>query len=426
MSITSMSLENLHFLLQHMEANRRFEIYNRCPSLREFEKSVPLKINSLVLSENCVVVNDTTYKLGIIQKCYVGETPQHVAARNEIGGAEYELDAYGIIDESDSRTVTPGDVTVIQNEEPFMHDDDLYMRGLEQIIQIFEENLAGQRERRPRGNREAVDRIEKTIEGARAKLFDYQRRRENIPSRYENFFQLTKSPTVDMQEQKTFERYKHNKKFSEGMKQMATKLFGGRSSPINVKKLTFDCGMGAIRLPVGLRLHIEQLMFCTISQATLEALAPILHESSFPLKKLGIAVLSVNDATNPMVNTAEKLRIGHFHQNDLQTILSMTNPVIHVDMLKLPEETIERLIAIWIASNHPIGIERIFSFFRAPIFASEVEEILKKLNGTPVDDETVTISMSAATQLKVSYGPFPEFAPRAKWAFRFLTEAIEH
>ncbi|CAL2034234.1 unnamed protein product [Caenorhabditis brenneri] len=426
MSTTSMSLESLHFLLQHMEANRRFEIYQRCPALREFEKAVPLRINSLVLTGNHVVVNETTYKLGIVQKCKVGETPRCVAARNEIGGAEYELDAYGIIDESDSRTVTPGDVAMIQHEELFVQDENLFIIGLEQMIQIFEENLANQRERRPRGNREVVDRMEQTLERARVQLFDYQCRRDNIPSRYENFLQITKSRTVDEQEQKTFERYRHNKKFSEAIKQIATTLFGGRSSPIYVTKSKLFCVLGVIRLPVGLKIHIEQLVFRADSRTSVGVLAPILEESSFPLKKLEMGVLSVNDATNPIVKTAEILRIGDIFQNNLQTVLSMTNSVIHVSMLGLPEEAIEELVGNWIASNCPIGRERIFGFFREPILASEVEDILKKLNGAPVDEENVIIPMSSSTQINVSYGPFPAFAPRSKWAARFLTEAIEH
>ncbi|EGT39506.1 CBN-FBXC-17 protein [Caenorhabditis brenneri] len=85
MSNTSVSLKTLHFLLQHMEANKRFEICQRCPALREFEKSVPLKIKSLVLKESYVAVNDTTYKLGIIRKCKVGEAPRYVTYANEMG-----------------------------------------------------------------------------------------------------------------------------------------------------------------------------------------------------------------------------------------------------------------------------------------------------------------------------------------------------
>ncbi|CAL2034235.1 unnamed protein product [Caenorhabditis brenneri] len=427
MTSTLMSLESLHFLLQHMEANRRFEIRQRCPALREFEKTVPLKINSLVLTGNRVVVNDTTYKLGIVQKCKVGETPRQVAARNETGGAEYELDAYGIIDESDSRTVTPGDVALNQHEEPFVRDDNLHIAGLEQTLQNFEQHLADEPERRPRVNREAVDIIEQTIERARLQLFDHRCRRDNIPSRYNNFIQLTKTRTVDEQEQKTFERYKHNKKFSEAMKQMATILFGGRSSTIYVTKIGISFFMSSvIRLPNDLKLHIEQLVFCANSRTSVGVLAPILQESSFPLKKLEIGVWSDKDATNPMVETARILKIRDISTNIPHAISSILNRVIYINMYTLPEETLKDLVANYIASNRPIGNSHIFDFYYEPLFPEDMEQTLKELNGVIIDEENVIIPMSNSTQIKVSYGSFPEFAPRSKWAVRFLTEAIEH
>ncbi|EGT37494.1 hypothetical protein CAEBREN_12585 [Caenorhabditis brenneri] len=55
-----------------------------------------------------------------------------------------------------------------------------------------------------------------------------------------------------------------------------------------------------------------------------------------------------------------------------------------------------------------------------------MEDILKRFNGMPIDDENVHIPINAATQLRVSYGPFPEFAPHSHWAVRFSTEAIQH
>ncbi|CAL2034244.1 unnamed protein product [Caenorhabditis brenneri] len=106
MSTTSMSLETLHFLLQHMDANRRFEISQRCPSFRDFEKSVPLKINSLIFNHGCVTVNDTSYSLSIIRKYNAGEVPPFEFG-NKIG-VQYEVDKYGFEDFSDETILTLG------------------------------------------------------------------------------------------------------------------------------------------------------------------------------------------------------------------------------------------------------------------------------------------------------------------------------
>ncbi|CAL2034186.1 unnamed protein product [Caenorhabditis brenneri] len=321
MSSTSMSLKSLHFLLQHMEANKRFEISQRCTALREFEKSVPLKINRLVLSESYVIVNDTTYKLGIIRKCKVGEAPNHVAATNEWGGDPCEVDTYGIRDKADRLKATPGDVVTNQRRDQILHDEELETEELEEMIQY-----------------------------------------------------------------------------------------------------------GVIRLPVGLKLQIEQLIFRGDTGTSVNVLAPILHESSYPLKKLKIDVLLIEDATSPIVNTAGILGIRVIFRNPLQTISAITNPVVHFTLTRLFRQTtrFEELVEHWIQSKRPLGHEYIFHYNYEPILADEIEDILERLNGKPVDDENVVIPMSEVTQLKVSYGPFPEFAPRTKWAFKFLTELIEH
>ncbi|CAL2034184.1 unnamed protein product [Caenorhabditis brenneri] len=341
MSSTSMSLESLLFLIQHMEANRRIEIRQRCPSLREFEKAVPLTIKSLVLTQSCVIVNGTTYQLGIIRKYNIGEAPQCIKDSNNKGGITYDVDKYGIRNELKALMEPPGDVDRNQHEAQFIE-------MLERIIQHREERLAHQRERRPNRRRITVEQSENHID------------------------------------------------------------------------------MGAICLPVGLKLKIEQLMFNGATITRLEVLDPILNDSSFPLKKLDMQYWSDDYATNPMVQTAGILRIREIMRNYLQAISTITNPLVHISLMILSEQVLVELVGHWLESQRPVGYEYIFDDCREPRFAFEMEDILKRLNGVIIDDENVIIPMSDATQLKVSYGPFPEFAPRSKWAVRFLTEAIEH
>ncbi|CAL2034173.1 unnamed protein product [Caenorhabditis brenneri] len=285
MSTSSISLETLQYLLQHMDANRRFEIYNRCPALRAIEKSVPLKIESLILTESYVNVNDTTYNFGIIRNYTDGETPEYVAESNERGGVRFEVDRYGIRDELDVYTVTPGDVDIKLPGEPWI----------------------------PRG--------------------------------------------------------------------------------------------------VG---------------TTLQALAPIIHEPSFPLKKIDFNLMSMDDVTNPIVQAAKTLKILMVSMDVLQNVSAITNPVVWIILITLSEQTLEGLIGNWIELKRPIGTEHTIILHREPRFVDEMEDILKRHNGVPIDDEKILIPMTDSTNLKVSYGPFPEFAPRSHWAVRFLTEAIQH
>ncbi|EGT37511.1 hypothetical protein CAEBREN_07440 [Caenorhabditis brenneri] len=449
MSTTLMSLESLHFLLPYMDANRRlvsfqiplvtntiktfdfrFEIRQRCPSLREFERNVPLKINSLVLTESSVILNDTIYQLGIYRKCKAGKVPRHVAEKNKVGGVPYEVNEYGLKDESNALPVTPGEVVMSQHKRPLMQDED-YIESIEDATQFWEGQLADLQGMRPSPwNLEGIHQVEQNIEDCRVHLFDYHCRREKFPSNYEMFLQLTKSQIVEEQEQTSVERYKHNKKFSETMKQMTTLLLGGRSSPVSVKTLEIDfAGSGVIRLPINLELRIEQLVFRMHSETTVGVLAPILHESSFPLKKLYINYWSDEDATNTMVKTAESLRIRYIYTDVPQAISSLTNPLVRISnpVVRMPhEQNIERIVRNWIESQRPVGHKYIFDFYSDPRFPNEIEDMAKELNGVIIDDENLIIPMNNATQLKVSYGSFPDFAPRSKWAVKFLTEAVEH
>ncbi|CAL2034179.1 unnamed protein product [Caenorhabditis brenneri] len=293
MSSAAASLESLQYLLQYMDANRRFEISNRCPALRDFEKSVPLHIKSLVFRESCVFVNGTKYNLGIIRKYNVGEAPEYISDSNAGGGIPFEVDEYGYEDVSDYTTLTPGDLEICRRLTPRQENDDVNMRG-----------------------------------------------------------------------------------------------------------------------PV---------------ETTLEASAPIVHESSFPLKKLEVNIRSADELTNPIVRTAEILKIRLIRRTNLRTISTITNPVVHIIVRDLSEQTLEEFVVNWIETERPIGFEyTIGLIIWEPCFEKEMEDVLKRLNGVPIDDDNVIIPMSDDTQLKISYGPFPEFAPHCNWAVKLVTEVIQH
>ncbi|CAL2034241.1 unnamed protein product [Caenorhabditis brenneri] len=414
MSTTLMSLETLQFLLQHMDANRRFEIFQRCPALRNFEKPVPLRINSLMFTQGCIKVNDTAYSLSIIRKYNAGQVPPHHPEFENNRGVRYEVDKYGFEDFSDETRLTPGDVE-IRGQGIFAPirdhiDVEASIRILENRIQYYETQLAARLERRPNRSRSVIDRMRKTIEINRARLLDYQCRRDNIPPNYEHFLQLTISRTVDEREQKIVQRYAHNKKYSDAVKHLTTVLLGGRSSPICVEKMQLLFVQGVIRLPVGLNFKIEQLKFSGAVGTTLEAVAPILHESSFPLKKLDIKDLTVEDVTNSIVTTARCLKVRMILRNNLQAILTLTNPVVYVS-LSLSEQYLEQFVLHWIESERPNGFDYIFDHYCEPLYANEMEDILRRLNCVTIDDENVVIPMNLSARLKVSYGPFPEFAP---------------
>ncbi|CAL2034243.1 unnamed protein product [Caenorhabditis brenneri] len=182
---------------------------------------------------------------------------------------------------------------------------------------------------------------------------------------------------------------------------------------------------GVIRLPVGLKFKIEQLKCRVAAGSTLEAVAPILHESSFPLKKLNLNDFSAEDVHNPIVTTARCLELRMIPSTIPQTISTLTNPVVLFD-LPIVEQDVVEIVEQWLESQRPVGFEYIIHDSFEPLCANEMGDILMRINGKPADEGNVIFPMSNATQLKVSFGSFPEFAPCSRWAIRFLTEAIEY
>ncbi|CAL2034225.1 unnamed protein product [Caenorhabditis brenneri] len=432
MSSTSMSLETLQYLLQHMDANRRFEILNRCPSLRELEKTIPLKIHSLKFSEHAVSVNDTKYSIGIVRKCNVGKAHKLVELDNQRGGVQYEVDRYGIEDKSDATTVTLGDVELNKRAisrfgmpQGFeLQFAELHISELKAKIQISEAQLLELKERRPNAN---CDELENILEADRAKLFAYQCRQTNIPPNYDNFLQLTTSTRAEsFFERKTIERYHHNKKFREAVKQLNTVLFGGRSCPIHVKEMKFSNRHPhwVIRLPENVKFRVESLDFFGRVGQMFEALAPIIHESSYPLKQIQLSMPRIEDVYHPIVQSAGILKALMSLDYNLEVLFSITNPRVHVRS-SIPPRTLGAIIRNWIEYKRTIGTEYIFDYGGEPWYMDDMEDVLKNFHGVPIDDKTVVFPMSEVIQLKISFEQFPEFAPNAMYAVKFLTRAIE-
>ncbi|EGT37498.1 hypothetical protein CAEBREN_05417 [Caenorhabditis brenneri] len=101
------------------------------------------------------------------------------------------------------------------------------------------------------------------------------------------------------------------------------------------------------------------------------------------------------------------------------------NPV-RIDEAEMIRSLEDRIQIDWIAANRPVGAVHIFEMNGEPEFVDEMEDILKRLNCVVIDEENVVIPMNDDVQLKVTYGPFPEFSPKSKWAFKLLNEAIQH
>ncbi|KAF1764202.1 hypothetical protein GCK72_004149 [Caenorhabditis remanei] len=309
-----LSYESLKSVLGQIDANTRFRLFSRIPSIRPTEKVVPLWIQTFSARNYEFKINNTEYQVGIYKKYPPGMTPPKVQEINNYGGLQTDLDQHGFVDHSGRNMLTPGDVDLrewLPTGEPYQQrdlekrlkktkrkiefvesfgpisevlEDDMDHDDFE-LRELFQEFLEGTvqatTERPPvfeRARKMAHDKLCGKIKNIMAKLQPFYSRRDGAPVPFESFIQLT----VSSQRQKHIERVQYTKKLHESAKYLSTRLFGNRRHPVHIKLLTtIPCLNGIMRLPVGLRLKIKEIDRDAYIHFLQRSLAPLLDA---PLK----------------------------------------------------------------------------------------------------------------------------------------------
>ncbi|CAL2034732.1 unnamed protein product [Caenorhabditis brenneri] len=363
-----MSLLCLECVLQYMDANTRFRIAQRSPSIRSIEKRVPLCIKKLELSEYQFIVNDTCYRLGIYQD-YPDELriPDAVKKLNDQGGEQKDLDKYGINIYGRSQELTPGDIK-IDNGKPTggtpAFPPEIYR--MERSLHSYQDELV-RRDAPPRPPRDpspysspeyepvspvysvsspaysltsptyspcdpvtdveqlSKERLEEGIRSKNAELLPFLMRRDGEEPTWRLFAQLT----ISKGDSKVIYRGKYTT-LAQNMKSIYTYFFGNRKHPISVGKLFVDCSCyydAVLRLPENLKFKVSSLKFERKSRNVCEALAPIICESSFPLQQVEIE----HTGGHPWIRTARSLKITVDHPRNALT----TQYILSIECRKL-------------------------------------------------------------------------------------------
>ncbi|EGT37369.1 hypothetical protein CAEBREN_09528 [Caenorhabditis brenneri] len=432
MSDKPISYDSLKKILQYMEANQRIELYTRCPSIRVAEKTAPLKINELDFKDSGVCINNTIYKIGVYRKYHAGSAPKAIVKANKEGGVCHEVDRFGMKDKSDEITATHGDVVLEKTSVP---NSAMSVPGatperelgfIKRKIELCEMVLAMKRE--GKGNLlsrlKALNLIppegtESDLEEARAKLFAWECRRDNVTPPYDHF--IVMSTTSQNNEQKRFEGYMYNKTYREAVKCLTARIFGGRKLPIHVKNVSFS-GCSIIRLPPGIKFRIDNFEISTaFVGSSLDAFMPVLHESSFPLKQIKLNSLRPEDAYYPIVSEAEALKLS-FHPTATVALLpNLANEKIIISA----NPTCENLRII-LKHFRTRNLDTEYILFSANHSFSYLTSTIEDLFGEEaLYDQTATIKVSDFVQVRLYYEKFPSFAPDQEWAIRILYEEVE-
>ncbi|PIC50620.1 hypothetical protein B9Z55_000145 [Caenorhabditis nigoni] len=346
-----LSYECLKCVIQKLEVNFRFHLAERLPKIRFAEKVVPLYISKLSITGEGFELNDTIYQIGVFRQAREGANPQIIERENQSGGCTRDIDRFGF-EKRSLPELTPGDIliedfdhgpweltNVLEKEEAkvLASKNTLYLLDREKMelenaseedlgkypmeIDLDEESDDSMDAYQLDRSRDRVLRREKRLEEINLRIqyeksvleyaeLDVQRhqcKRDNLPSPYDMFIQLTKSSpdgTVYI------ERVHYDKSLWKARKYLICKFLGNRKVVTKIKSLSFwwlhNEGL-VIGLPEGIKLDVQEFGTSGNCSEVLQRVEPILEHPNRPFTRLGSNGLRVEDAQNPKVRNAEVL-----------------------------------------------------------------------------------------------------------------------
>ncbi|CAL2048554.1 unnamed protein product [Caenorhabditis brenneri] len=331
MSDKPLSYPCLKALLLYLEPNKRVEAALRIPSIQTAHKSVPLRMEKVVLKTKTTEINNIEYRLGVYQQYFKqSDTPMSVKMDNEEGGYVEEIDIYGIKSCYDFTASTPGDLDLRRPET--------WPVGNGARDDITEEESLRQEIRNMGSEDELSDDEKRSVDSMKVQLQMYYFKRNAIPLPYKQYFQLTIKKPKGVH----IERVESSgKQLRDAMKFINTILFGGKNQVIFINDLTFPTQRQIYYLPENFKVRIKKLGILTSDlQSVMKT--NVIVESSFPLEKLTLKLRIDSPAellNTDIVKNADALEILHY-----QSLLSYYDYAYYIP-----------LIQNWMEIGRPVG-----------------------------------------------------------------------
>ncbi|KAF1767708.1 hypothetical protein GCK72_007667 [Caenorhabditis remanei] len=319
-----LSYQNWKCVIKYMNSNTRILLSQHCPELRLIEKSIPLKIHSLELRcQDLIVLNDSTYQVGIIRQYHdeTYEIPEEIQWFNNNGGMRHDADKYGL-------RLTPG--------YPRMDRD--YQEREKKMLQKRIEQL---KEQLP-GSATLLEHAEKNLKHRDHAIFLYDLQSKNLEPPFTHYLQLTITSKTNGTQRN--ERLVYNQKLQLAHKYLIDKLFGGRTQILIGHMGVYSSDQ---LFPRGSLMRVQNL---TIEYYSIVPfLAKVLDYKNYPLETLSLRGEELN---NPIAATAQKL---------LFTGLSSGFPVIRHENVEFScyfdiTASVQRLVQHMLSVKTSIGV----------------------------------------------------------------------
>ncbi|KAF1767396.1 hypothetical protein GCK72_007355 [Caenorhabditis remanei] len=389
-----LSYQCLKAVLDHMDANKRFQLAIRIPSIRSADRASPLRIRKLAFDSFGLQCDSEAYQIGIYRKYLGVTTPKIVDEENSKGGVQYDFNQFGFRDRTSQSTVTPGDVVIgeldVSTQEEHTNEQ---MRELERYLDYYKRSLALL-------SQSSIQRtpFQVEIEKTELSLEPFICRRDNTTTKYESFIQLT-THTYPI------ERVRYTKKLYEAMKYLCTLIFGDRRYAIRVKRLEIVQDPMIIRLPVNLSFKVEVVKIGFVDGIKiLNALTPIMKDWNVECLECNW-IDNLDDINHPAFLNIKTLVISNISYLSpwLTIFKKLQNRKILFKHAYAVFETkyYIHLIKYWQTIGRDIG--KIFSFCVTQKQRLEVKEVIKEeLGGIEMENGTINVSMNSYSSIEIS------------------------
>ncbi|EGT49540.1 hypothetical protein CAEBREN_16226 [Caenorhabditis brenneri] len=317
------SYEARKVIMEHLEANKRYSLAARCPSLRKIHEIVPLTIQYLKLQENSITLNSREH---IFQTTMDYPYSTCFQQNQKNGKIDFDLDAYGNRDQNPE--IMFGDLELRGHTEQLAVgqagriNEVLFQAMLPDIIRENQRNL---------------------VRNQNYSAGGWQRYRSWVVCTFERI----SNPEIT---QYTV-RYPEHFNIKSALRNHIGRIF---NSETLVKYLDVDVSVGILRFPENFKIRVHAL---SVKSGVLDTISEVLTTSSFPLKQLTLEPMTLTspDFQHEDLLSSECLHIiwAFVDEELIDTIKNLPNRNIHLSGGLI--SSLEALVYNWATPTKPIG-----------------------------------------------------------------------
>ncbi|KAF1767522.1 hypothetical protein GCK72_007481 [Caenorhabditis remanei] len=404
--------ESSKAVLLYMDANVRFRISHRLPSIRSVEKIVPLKIRYLNLDEFRTIVNDHIHRFGIYREYNSGEeVPKLIQDDNDKGGVQHDLDRYGFQISPGHSVLDPGDVLLGDLRDKVQYDTPGRERALEAEINRYEKaifllNNPEEIEDPPEeyenddaaiealmleeAMKRPVESLKTHLDYSRIDFLPFECRRYNREPPYTCYIQLT----VHAPSGKQIHRLPYRMKFSEA----------------------------------GFKVEMKYLSSIFGLTGPYDGVISMIDPECVSLAEIQIHVYRESDLEYPFIRSAKKLIIQNTSRRRemIPALINLPNHLISL-IISDPEFTAENyfeLVQNWRNNDRPVGSCFSIGIQQEEPVNSLFQMMTEHWEETKRNDQYASIPTRNGNILEVLYEPKEEPRSRDQWEFAYHDEWI--